>query len=103
MLYSDHISARESWGRILSGSILLVCTFLHASTFGRQAAPVPTPQTPVAQTPAALPAPRPAQAKTPRVGQGVTPPRAQRTAPVATPTLPPREVVTVVHRLSGWK
>src|SRR5688500_15087393 len=90
MKYSDHVHVGASRGRFLRGSLLLACVFLPASASAQQAASnVPaSPQTPAAQAPATMPTPRPAQATTPRP---------------ATAPIPPREVVTVVHRLSGWK
>ncbi len=119
--YSDHVQIGTSRGRVLCGSLLLACVLLPATAAGQAAsdAPVP-PQAPATNAPAATPVARPAQTISPRA------PRAPRTAPApvlappadaappapaqsvtprapAAPAVPPREVVTVLHRLSGWK
>lgn len=109
MKYFDHTRAGASRCRTLSGAMLLVCFLLTASVSARQTAPpapaqAPAPDAPAATSPAARPA-QPFPQRAPRVN--VTP-RAPMTAPAprapgATPAVPPRQVVTVVHRLTGWK
>ncbi|HEX8284385.1 MAG TPA: PDZ domain-containing protein [Pyrinomonadaceae bacterium] len=113
-------------GRILRGALLLACVSLPASAVARQTAPAVAPAPAPAQAPApdvpTPPAARPVQTISPRAPRVNVSPRAPRTAPVApavTPrapaqvapppakpapaAVPPREVVTVVHRLTGWK
>lgn len=90
MNYPDYIRSVLSRARFSLASLSLACLLLlcPAASYGRQAAPrAPRP----AQAPAA-PAPPSPLARTP----------APRRAPVAA-VAPPREVVTVVHRLSSWK
>ena len=124
MKFSDHILAGVTRGRILSGALLLVCASLPAT--GRQppSAPPATQQPPAASAPATTaPAVRPAQSPSPRTPRvNVAPRVSPRTAPLpaqapaapqapaqaappraAVAPIPPRELVTVVHRLSGWK
>lgn len=89
--------------------MLLACILFPASLSARQAAtpapaPAPAPNGPATPPPAA----QPAQSVSPRAPRVNVTPRAPRTAPaprapVATPAVPPRQVVTVVHRLTGWK
>src|SRR5215213_7387094 len=125
MKFSDHIQTVVTPGRIVCGALLLACLSLPATGSARQTAAVApaaapaAPQAPPATAPATTPAPRPAQATTPRRPPVSVTPRVPRMAPApasaptapaqaATPRaaaapIPPREVVTVVHRLSGWK
>src|SRR5215207_648119 len=90
MIYPDYIRAVASHARhtgvtLALASLSLICP---AAALARQAAPPRAPSAaPVA--PAQAPAP-PARAAAPR------------RAPIPA-VVPPREVVTVVHRLSGWK
>ncbi|HLM57892.1 MAG TPA: PDZ domain-containing protein [Pyrinomonadaceae bacterium] len=104
----------------LSGSAALAFTLLAAPALARQSSTAPTAPAqpaPVAVAPVAAPAvptraqavtqtPRQAPAaKTPPAGPvGRTPrlPAPARVAPPA-PAAAPRQVVTVVHRLGGWK
>ncbi|HEY0169669.1 MAG TPA: PDZ domain-containing protein [Pyrinomonadaceae bacterium] len=115
MKYFDHTRAGASRCRILSGALLLACILPPASVSARQSAtPAPT-QAPAPNAPATTPAARPVPSVSPRAPRVNVTPRAPRTvpaptpvprAPVATPAtraVPPRQVVTVVHRLTGWK
>ncbi|MET0625133.1 MAG: PDZ domain-containing protein [Pyrinomonadaceae bacterium] len=90
----------------------MLLVLLPASVSARQAATpapaqAPAPNAPTMSTPAAQPGP----SVSPRAPRSNVDPRAQRTAPAprapvatpATPVVPPRQVVTVVHRLTGWK
>jgi len=88
---------------------MLACLLSHAVVHARQETTTETPTAPAAP---AAPAPAGIQATTPRAPRPATaspaqapavPPRpaAPRSAPL--PVRPPREVVTVIHRLSGWK
>jgi S1-C subfamily serine protease len=107
----------------MMGALLLVCVLLPTAASARQAAtaaPAPA-QAPAPNAPATPPAARPAQPVSPRAPRVNLSPRSQRTAPapsaaprapaqVVTPqpaaapaAVPPRQVVTVVHRLTGWK
>ena len=124
MKFSDHIQVFVTRGRIVSGALLLACASLPATSSARQAASTApaAPQAPVANAPATTPAARPAQATPPRRPPVNVTPRVPQTAPApalaptaqpapvqattprpAVAPVPPREVVTVVHRLSGWK
>lgn len=63
--------------------------------------PPASPTTPARRSPETAPQPT---APTPRVAPVARTPRAPAAAPVAPrPPAPPRQVITVVHRLSGWK
>ena len=77
---------------------MLVCLFLLLAAASAQARQTP-PASSAPSSLAASPAPRPAQAKTRGSAQVGAAPR----APVSPAPNPPRQVVTVVHRLSGWK
>jgi S1-C subfamily serine protease len=124
MKFSDHIQTAVTRGRIVCGALLLACLSLPATASARQVTPAApaAPQASPATAPVATPAPRPAQATTQRRPPVSVTPRVPRTAPApaSAPTAPPapaqaapprpavapiapREVVTVVHRLSGWK
>ncbi len=108
MKYFDHTRAGASRCRTLSGATLLACILLPASVPARQAAPPAPAQAPAPNGPATPPAAQPAQTERPRAPRVNVTPRAPRTAPaprapIATPAVPPRQVVTVVHRLTGWK
>lgn len=105
MIYTDYIRAVASRARNAGGPLSLACLFLlcPAAALGRQAT-TPAPQTPTAAVAPATPSAQTRQ-RTPARIEAATP-RAPRSAqapqaPVA--VVPPREVVTVVHRLSGWK
>jgi S1-C subfamily serine protease len=90
MIYTDYLRAVASRARNSGAALSLACLFLlsPAAAHARQAT-TPAPQTPAAPTaPAAAAAPARS-----------VPPRATPAPAVAAP----REVVTVVHRLSGWK
>jgi S1-C subfamily serine protease len=110
MNYTDYIRAVLARARDKGGLLSLACLFLlsPAAAPGRQAtapAPQTPPAAPTAPTDARAPrAPRPAQAPPAQAPVAPTPaarPLAPRRAPL--PVVVPREVVTVVHRLSGWK
>lgn len=70
-----------------------------------QPRPSPPPTPAVAPGAPVAPQPRPGfGVVTPRAPRATTaPPRAAQPAPPAPPSAPPPKVVTVVHRLSGWK
>jgi S1-C subfamily serine protease len=107
MKYFDHEQAGASRRRIPGGALLLVCMLLPASASARQAAPVPA-QAPAPSAPATTRAPRPAQSVSPRAPRTAPAPSGVPRAPahVSTPApaaVTPRQVVTVVHRLTGWK
>ena len=103
----------------MRGALLLVCVLFPVSASARQAANAAPPQSPAPSAPAPPPAARPAQSVSPRAPRVNVSPRTPRTAPapsaaprppaqVVTPpaapvAVPPRQVVTVVHRLTGWK
>ncbi|MCA1635203.1 MAG: hypothetical protein LC802_16295, partial [Acidobacteria bacterium] len=100
--------------RALSGVACLILLYA-TSAFGRQTAPAPPPapalppSRPAAiRTPQATGAPRATQVKAPQ-GAGVRAPHAPQTptamAPPKAAPAPsaPKQLVTVVHRLSGWK
>ncbi|MFL6258002.1 MAG: PDZ domain-containing protein [Pyrinomonadaceae bacterium] len=91
MIYTDYIRAIASRARNAGRTLSLACLLLlcPAAALGRQAT-APAPHAPTAVVAPAAPAPA-ARAVPPRRAPG----------PVA--VVPPREVVTVVHRLSGWK
>jgi S1-C subfamily serine protease len=93
MTYPDYIRGVSSRARNSRARLSLVCLLLlgPAASYGRQA------ETPRAPRPAP---PAPAQAPAPPAPAAR--PAAPRRAPVTFVT-PPREVVTVIHRLSGWK
>jgi S1-C subfamily serine protease len=95
MTYTDYIRAVASRARNSGGPLSLACLLLlcSAAAYGRQAAETPRAPRPAPALPAQAPAP-PTPAARPAV---------PRRAPVAPAIVPPREVVTVVHRLSGWK
>jgi S1-C subfamily serine protease len=95
MTYTDYIRAFPSRASSAVGPLSLACLFLlcSAAAYGRQAA-----ETPRAPRPAPAP---PAQA--PSAPASAARPAAPRRGPVAPAFVPPREVVTVIHRLSGWK
>lgn len=113
-------------------SLSLSCIVLCATALAQETAPTapPSPETPPAaapspeqkirntqpvtisppETPAAPPTtparrlPTQPTAPTPRVAPVARTPRTSAVAPVApSPVVPPRQVITVVHRLSGWK
>ncbi len=106
MIYPDYIRMTVSLARMTvslarnSGAMLsLACLFLlcPAATLARQTttprAPRPAPAAPAQAAPTQAPAPPAPPAR---------PVASPRRAPVL-PVVPPREVVTVIHRLSGWK
>jgi S1-C subfamily serine protease len=122
MIYPDYIRAVVLRARDSRGPLALACLFLlcPAAAHARQA------QTPASVTPPAsmAPAAPAAQTKpkapahddlpTPRAPRPASPalapaapsarPSVPRRAPLSpAAVMPPREVVTVVHRLSGWK
>lgn len=122
MIYPDYIQSVWSRARHSGGALSLVCLFLlcPAAASARQDA---APQTPAAPTAPAAPAeqprlkppagvreaspraPRPAPPAPAQAPAAPTPPArgaAPRRAPIPA-AAPPRQVVTVVHRLSGWK
>ncbi|HEX7313675.1 MAG TPA: PDZ domain-containing protein [Pyrinomonadaceae bacterium] len=119
MIYPDYIRVVLSRARNSGGPLSLACLFLlcPAAAHARQAPPPasqtpPAPPTalvaPAAQTKvkgparAGTPAPRAPAAMPAQAPSGPTPrPASPRRAPL--PVIVPREVVTVVHRLSGWK
>ena len=127
MIYPDYIRAVLSRARNSGGPLSLACLFLlcPAAADARQQMP-PAPTVPPAATaPALAPAAPAAQTKTksPARAEGPTPraPRAPVAAPAQAPAGPPPparpavprraplpvvvppQVVTVIHRLSGWK
>lgn len=120
MTYTDYIRAFASRARKAGGGLSLACLFLlgSAATHARQAtapAPPTAPVVPAAQprlkAPVAVQGPTPRAPRVPvaappaQAPAGPTPPARPappRRAP-APPVVPPREVVTVIHRLSGWK
>ncbi|HEX8294624.1 MAG TPA: hypothetical protein VF570_22905, partial [Pyrinomonadaceae bacterium] len=95
MTYPDYIRAFPSRASSAVGPLSLACLFLlcSAAAYGRQAA-----ETPRAPRPAPAP---PAQA--PSAPASAARPAAPRRGPATPAFVPPREVVTVIHRLSGWK
>ena len=114
MIYTYYLRAvascaRNSGGPLSLAFLLLLCP---AAALGRQAT-TPAPQTPpAAEAPAVppaqvrqrTPAPRPAPAPPAQAPSAPTPAARAvppRRAPIS--AVVPREVVTVVHRLSGWK
>ena len=94
MTYTDYIRSVLSRALNSRASLSLACLFLlsPAASYGRQVTPTPRAPSPVPPAPAQAPA-APVPAARPPV---------PRRAPVPV-VAPPREVVTVVHRLSGWK
>jgi S1-C subfamily serine protease len=103
--------------RGFASSLVLTLTLCAVSARAQETAPPAAPQTP---TPAVAPRParpgaqqtapvaapstrvaRPAAATAPPAGAQATTP-APKAAPAIAP-IPPRQVVTVVHRLRGWK
>ncbi|HEX8722401.1 MAG TPA: PDZ domain-containing protein [Pyrinomonadaceae bacterium] len=111
MLYPDQIRAGLSRVRAVSGALLLACAILPAAAAARQ---TPMPPAAAPETSAPQGAPRtapaaPAAPAAPRAPAQVAPrapaqPAATRAAAAPpAPVVPPREVVTVVHRMSGWK
>ena len=114
MIYTDYIRAVASHARNTGGPLSLACLFLlcPAAAHGRQATTPAPPTPPAAVAPAALPAqtrqrtPAPHSAPAPPTPASVALPARvmpPRRAPIPAAAIPPREVVTVVHRLSGWK
>jgi S1-C subfamily serine protease len=114
MKYFDHTRAGALRRRTLGGAMLLACALLPASASARQAttpaaAPVQAPApnapatTPAAQAPQSAPPRAPRVNVTPRAPMNAPARVTVQRAPVATPAVPPRQVVTVVHRLTGWK
>lgn len=109
-----HVSSRRlarGFAHALVLSVLLCAADARAQD---TSTPPPAPQTPAAATPRpATPAPQraPVAQPAPRVvrpGAATAPPAGVQTtpAPKAAPAfapVPPRQVVTVIHRLSGWK
>lgn len=95
MIYPDYIRMAVSLARNSGVTLSLACLFLlcPVATLARQTT---TPRGPRAAAPVA-----PAQAPAPPAPPA-RPAASPRRAPVL-PVVPPREVVTVIHRLSGWK
>jgi S1-C subfamily serine protease len=116
MTYTDYIRANVSDARRAGGLLSLACLLLlcPAAASGRQVATPAAPVAPAAQAGPRAPAradevtpraPRPATvapAQAPAAPSPAARPAPPRRAPVPA-VIPPREVVTVVHRLSGWK
>ena len=90
MTYPDYIRSVLARALDSRASLSLACLFLlcPAASYGRQVTPTPRAPRPAPVVPAQAPA---------------APARPAAPAPPARPAAPPREVVTVVHRLSGWK
>ncbi|HEX8335427.1 MAG TPA: PDZ domain-containing protein [Pyrinomonadaceae bacterium] len=100
MKYPDYIRAATSRARNSGGLLSLACLLLlcSAAAHGRQATAPRAPRPALAPRPASA---QPAQAPIPPAPAAR--PAPPRRAPVPAAVVPPREVVTVVHRLSGWK
>lgn len=113
MIHPDYIRAVASSARNSGVALSLACLFLlcPGAAPARQAS-TPVPRTPPAPAaPSEQPRPEPpagVRGVAPRAAQAPaapTPPArlaAPRRAPIPA-VAPPRQVVTVVHRLSGWK
>jgi S1-C subfamily serine protease len=93
MIYPDNIRAVASLARNTGGPLSLACLLLlcPAASYGRQAATPPAPPRPAPVAPAQAPA---APAPPPRAPVPRRPP---------IPAVVPPQVVTVIHRMSGWK
>jgi S1-C subfamily serine protease len=94
----DYIRLVWSRARISCGGVTLACLLLLCPVVvdGRQTAPTP----PVPKAPPATVPPASAQAATAPAPPARPAPQRRALPPSY---VPPREVVTVVHRLSGWK
>jgi S1-C subfamily serine protease len=114
MIYPDYIRAILSRARQPSGPLSLACMFLLCPAALARQTTTPAPQAPpAAAAPARVegptpraprPAPAPPAAQAPVVPTPAARPASPRRAPLPpSAVVPPREVVTVVHRLSGWK
>jgi S1-C subfamily serine protease len=108
MIYTDYIRAVASSARSSGGPLSLACLLLlcPAAALGRQATTPAPPAPPAALAPAAPPAQtrqRTPAPPAPAPGAPAARPAPPRRAPAPAAVVPPREVVTVVHRLSGWK